>query len=255
MKISVCIATYNGKDYIAEQISSILPQLSTTDEIIVSDNGSTDSTLNILKSFKDSRIKIINNNSKEEKTPHVRISKNFERALTTASGDFIFLSDQDDIWKKNKVKEIKNNLNNYSLVISNAAILSKKNSVIMNSFYKKSPITGIFKKLYKIKYHGCTMAFTREVLESALPFPEKLETHDAWIGLIAELTGHVKYINKNLIYYRIHGGNASTNTHKNLSEKISYRIYLFKELYWRYKRISTHKKILDFFIRLQKNER
>ena len=95
MKISVCIATYNGAKYIEEQVQSILYQLSEKDEIINSDDGSKDNTLAIIKSLNDARIKVIHNTLK-----HGLVS-NFENAIKHADGDYIFLSDQDDIWTSN----------------------------------------------------------------------------------------------------------------------------------------------------------
>ncbi|MDE5758415.1 MAG: glycosyltransferase, partial [Allobaculum sp.] len=90
--ISVCIATYNGERYIETQIRSILDQLNEDDEIIISDDSSTDRTLDIIRSLNDSRIKLFAGNKFHSRT------FNFENALKQATGDFIFLSDQDDIW-------------------------------------------------------------------------------------------------------------------------------------------------------------
>ena len=93
--ISVCIATYNGEKYIKEQLLSILPQLGKKDEVIISDDHSTDNTLDIVKGLNDNRIKIVMNNREKGYT------SNFENALSYAIGDYIFLSDQDDIWMSN----------------------------------------------------------------------------------------------------------------------------------------------------------
>ena len=98
-KISVCIATYNGERYIREQLDSILSQLSLDDEVIISDDGSKDSTIEIISSYLDSRIKVFKNNGK-----HGYVG-NFENALNHSSGDFIFLSDQDDIWELQKIEK------------------------------------------------------------------------------------------------------------------------------------------------------
>ena len=95
--ISVCIATYNGEKYIKEQLDSILPQLKKLDEIIISDDKSKDKTLKIIKTLNDSRIKIFTN-------PKKGLISNFENAITKSSGDYIFLSDQDDIWHENKIQ-------------------------------------------------------------------------------------------------------------------------------------------------------
>ena len=91
MKISVCIATFNGEKFIQEQIQSILPQLGEDDEIVVSDDGSTDRTMEILELFKDKRIRLLVNEGKHG------FIWNFENALRKAKGDVIFLCDQDDI--------------------------------------------------------------------------------------------------------------------------------------------------------------
>ena len=82
--ITVCIATFNGEKYIREQLNSILFQLSLQDEVIVSDDGSTDNTISIIKSFNDNRIKIIDGVHRHSPT------LNFENALKEAKGDYIF---------------------------------------------------------------------------------------------------------------------------------------------------------------------
>ena len=83
--ISVCIATYNGEKYIKEQMISILKQLSEKDEIIISDDSSTDRTIEIIENIKDSRIKILKNRKFSQP------SLNFENALKSSKGDIIFL--------------------------------------------------------------------------------------------------------------------------------------------------------------------
>ena len=98
--ISVCMASYNGEKYIKEQIDSILKQLSDEDELVISDDGSTDNTLSVIQSIHDKRIKLIHNQGEHG------YSRNFENALKNSKGDYIFLSDQDDVWKDNKVETI-----------------------------------------------------------------------------------------------------------------------------------------------------
>ncbi len=97
--ISVAMATYNGEKYIKEQLESILLQLENQDEVIVSDDGSTDHTLKIIESLNDQRIKIL-------KGPRNGVKQNFAHALSFCKGKYIFLSDQDDIWLENKVKHL-----------------------------------------------------------------------------------------------------------------------------------------------------
>ena len=120
-RASVALASYNGEKYIEEQISSILKCLDTTDELIISDDGSTDKTLNIIKQFtdNDNRVKCI-------KGPCCGVVKNFENAISHCGGDFIFLSDQDDIWHSNKIEKILPLLKENILVCHNANIYNNK---------------------------------------------------------------------------------------------------------------------------------
>ncbi|MFA6072445.1 MAG: glycosyltransferase [Janthinobacterium sp.] len=97
MRISVCIATFNGAKYIKAQLSSILNQLGKDDEVIVSDDSSSDHTIEIIRQFNDSRIKIYSDNKFQ--SPIL----NFEHAISKATGKYIFLSDQDDEWAPDKV--------------------------------------------------------------------------------------------------------------------------------------------------------
>ena len=116
--ISVCIATYNGAPYITEQLASICAQLSDNDEIIVSDDGSTDGTLDVVRAFGDPRIRIVHNQSQRCYTA------NFENALRYAQGDYIFICDQDDVWLPKKVETIVHYLRDegYSVVAHDAIV-------------------------------------------------------------------------------------------------------------------------------------
>ena len=105
--ISVCIATYNGARYIGEQLASILKQLSAEDEVVVSDDGSTDGTLDIVRSFNDRRIRIVDGPRRHSPT------LNFEWALRNAKGEYIFLADQDDVWLPDKLKAATDMLRGY----------------------------------------------------------------------------------------------------------------------------------------------
>lgn len=232
MKISICMATYNGEKYIKEQLESILPQLSKNDEVIVSDDGSSDRTVEIIKSFNDSRIKIFEN--QKFKSP----TFNFENALKHASGEIIVLSDQDDIWKENKIETIKKYMHDYDLVISDAEIIDEHGNVLQESFYKlNGSKSGFIKNIVKNSYLGCAMAFNRKILEKSLPFPRDIPMHDWWIGLIGEMYGKTLFIEDKLICYRRHVNNASPTGEKSRysnMRKILFRFSLIKSLFLRY---------------------
>lgn len=205
MKISVCIAAYNGGRFIWEQVMSILPQLGEDDEIIVSDDGSIDDTINILNSFHDKRIKIFINEGRHGVVP------NFENALKHSSGDYIFFSDQDDTWNDNKVKKCVEALNDADLVVHNSRVVSDGGSIPDYDFFQRRHSgPGYWKNLFKNTFVGSCMAFRKEVKNYVLPFPKHILWHDMWIGLITERHGITKFINDQLLYYRRHNNNAST---------------------------------------------
>lgn len=227
-KISVCIATYNGEKYIKEQIESILFQTIQPNEIIISDDNSTDKTIEIVKKLDSPLIKIFNNKEKG-------IIKNFENALLNSTGDYIFLCDQDDIWKNNKIERVIEKLRIYDLVVHNAEIKEMNtNSNIKRTLFEiyKSK-SGIVRNFYKNSYVGCCMAFNRKILQKSIPFPEKIYMHDVWIGMISEISGKIYFEKEILMEYRRHSNNASETCEKskrNFKEKIGIRLYLLKEL-------------------------
>lgn len=232
MKISVCMATYNGEKYIKEQLDSILFQLTKDDEVIVSDDSSGDNTVEIINSYYDNRIRIFEN--QKFKSPIF----NFENALKHANGDVIVLADQDDIWQGNKIETIKKYMQEYDLVLSDADIIDEHGKNLHESFYKlNGSRNGLIKNIVKNSYLGCTMAFNRKVLDKSLPFPKDIPMHDWWIGLIAEMYGKTYFIEDKLISYRRHGNNASPTGEKSkysLMQKIVFRLVMVKNLIWRY---------------------
>jgi len=235
--ISVCMATYNGERYIAEQVKSILPQLEENDEIVISDDGSTDTTLEILKSFNDSRIKIFHHNRNlNNKHSFYPSTKNFENALMKAKGDYIFLSDQDDIWQPDKVQITLPFLKKDNLVVSDAWIinenLEKQEKLSKYMPYKK----GYLKNLFKCTTQGCRIAFTKNIKDFCLPFPNGVIIHDFWIRQLAELKFKVSYIPEPLMFYRRHSNNLSgiIKSRNSLFFMIKYRIVILFESLRRY---------------------
>lgn len=204
--ISVCIATYNGEKYIKEQIDSILSQLSDNDEIIISDDGSHDGTLDIIRKLNDSRIKVFQNKGRHGVVP------NFENALRQAHGNFIFLSDQDDVWMPDKVKTVMAVLQDYDFAIHNAEMVDGNLKPQGTDFFSlRHTCYGYWQNLWKMRYLGCTMAFRREALRYILPFPKNILWHDMWAAAILHLKFRGTLIDKPLIWYRRHGDNASTS--------------------------------------------
>lgn len=235
--ISVCMATYNGGKYIREQIDSILPQLSSADELIISDDGSTDDTIEIITSFNDSRIKIFHHKyqgKRHKLSPsHYYVTSNFENALKNAKGDYIFLSDQDDIWSKNKVSVMMRELQHCDLVMSNRTNIDAKNNVLLEKAYPSNYINrGLFTNLFRNGFPGCHIAITRKLLNYSMPFPPDLILHDTWIARLAIMLNlNVAFIDEPLLLYRIHENNVSNTAEAALNKnpicyKIAYRVNL-----------------------------
>lgn len=204
--ISVCIATYNGSAYIRQQLESILSQLPENAEVVVADDGSTDGTLDVIAAVGDGRVRIL------PQSEHLGPTYNFERALREAKGDVIFLSDQDDFWIPGKVPQMLSALENSVLAVHDANFMDGDGEPIatLGTMWKERPYkSGVFANWLKNTYTGCCMAFRRELLEKALPFPKNLPMHDQWLGLMAERYFKVAEVNKPLIQYRIHEKNAT----------------------------------------------
>lgn len=202
--VSVCMATYNGEKYIRRQLLSILSQLSPYDEVIISDDGSNDGTIDVITQLADRRIRLNKN------TGRLGPLGNFEHAIRQARHGLVLLADQDDIWLPNKVKEVRLLLQTNDLVLSDCQVVDENGKVIHKSFFKyRGSRPGFLYNLYKNSYIGCCMAFRREVLEYVLPFPSQVHMHDWWIGLLVEAKGNVCFFSEPLIQYVRHGSNAS----------------------------------------------
>mgnify|MGYP001319271752 FL=1 len=229
MMISVCIATYNGAQYVEQQILSILDQLSIKDEIIIVDDCSTDRTLGIIKTINDSRIKI------HENKYNLGVATTFGRAMSLAKGDIIFTADQDDLWYDNKVQSIVNLFNMdklVTLIITDTKIIDGDNIVVTESYFKKRGgfKVGFISNMIKNKYLGCTMAFKPEMRKYILPFPNKIPSHDMWIGLMNSLYGEIRFIDIPLMGYRRHGENVSPIVHQSIWKIIIWRLIFIYRL-------------------------
>ncbi|NLO45533.1 MAG: glycosyltransferase family 2 protein [Clostridiales bacterium] len=224
--ISVCMAVYHGEKYIEEQISSVLPQLGAGDELIISDDAPGGETQRIAEnlSSQDHRVKYFEGTG-------AGVVRNFENALSKASGDYIFLCDQDDVWLPEKVKKVMRELESgTALVIHDAKVTDGCLNEINASFFgEHGSKAGFLRNFAYNSYMGCCMAVRRELLSKALPFPKGIPMHDQWLGLIAERYFETKFLNESLILYRRHGGNV-TGEKTGLTQKLSWRFSLLKAL-------------------------
>ena len=221
------MATKNGAKYVREQVQSILVQLSPDDEIVISDDGSSDDTVQILRSCEDARVRILQN-----ETP-LGISQNFEQALKASRGEYIFLSDQDDVWAPHKIETMKEQLERHALVVCDCRIVDDSRLPEFKSFFRiNNSSAGLVRNILKNSYVGCCMAFRRDVMADILPFPADT-MHDLWIGLVCELRHSVTFIPDQLVLHRRHSANASTTGSKSergIFDRLNYRYRIIKNL-------------------------
>jgi glycosyltransferase involved in cell wall biosynthesis len=211
MKISVCLAAYNGEHFIAEQLRSILAQLSPHDEVIVCDDGSRDGTRDVVHGMGDARVVL---HSFSSNVGHVH---NFERAIAAASGDLIFLSDQDDIWAPNKVREVVGcferhpDVNLVQHALSTIDAEGQPLSPLWNPLPEGRPgrMRFVLRQLAKCQVFGCAVAFRRSLRDVVLPFPPSTYAHDHWLAVASGVCGPVYFLNLPLVRYRQHGANLT----------------------------------------------
>jgi glycosyltransferase involved in cell wall biosynthesis len=221
------MAVKNGAVYIEEQVASILCQLSPQDELIVSDDHSSDSTMEIIGKFRDSRIKVFTSAGQG-------LVSNFEQALSRSAGDFIFLADQDDVWHPEKLNIMLPYLEEYDLAVCDCLLVSPELNVLSNSFFEMNGSgKGFVKNLISNSYMGCCMGFRRRILERALPFPGNEVLHDFWIGMIGEAHYKTVFLKKPLVSHRLHTSNASTSGRRSRTspiKRVSQRYQLVRNL-------------------------
>lgn len=225
-KVSVAMATYNGEKYIKEQIKTILQNLQENDELVISDDGSNDNTIDIIKNFNDKRIRLLDG-------PRKGLKQNFNNAIKNTTGDYIFLSDQDDIWMPDKVSKMLEifRKNDYILIQHDAIVVDESDNIIFNSFAEHRKVkTGIIKNLIKNSYHGCCIAFKSDLKAKILPIPNNIYLHDQWIGMVAELEGKTYFSDEKLIKYRRHSENNSSFKHLPIGKMLVNRVNYAKEL-------------------------
>ena len=234
-RISVAMAVYNGEQYLEEQIESILTQLCEEDELVISYDLSTDNTINILEKYINNKlVKVVLD-------PGRGIFSNFENAIKNCSGDYIFISDQDDIWDGKKREKVLEDFRMYnvSMVIHNGVHIDSEGKVISKDFFSLYGIkNGIVKNFVKPRYSGCCTVFKRELKELLLPIPRNIGAYDHWIGMIGECFGKVFFDEDILLYHRLHGSNA-TVTRRNITTIFAVRYNLLKELYKCNKRLKA----------------
>lgn len=256
-KISIALCTFNGAKFLSAQLESFLKQTRLPDELIVCDDCSTDETVKILQEFSaDSpfSVKIFVNEK------NLRSTKNFEKAISLCTGDFVFLSDQDDVWKSDKIEIFEAEFNKnpkLGMIFSDAEIVDENlkplgKKLFDFTFPESARNNDIFEILLtQNAVTGATMAFRAEFREKFLPIPEKIPNliHDAWIALSISALAETKFIEKPLIEYRQHtaqqlGINFESSRKKNFAER---KKFYAEAIEFLRKEIARLQKLSEFF--------
>ncbi len=211
--ISIALATYNGSKFLREQIDSILCQTIIDFEIVVCDDGSTDSTLQILQEYasKDTRFKIFQNQH------NLGFKKNFEHILSLCKGEFIAFCDQDDIWEPNHLEILYKNIGDNDCIGANSLIIDENGVSQNKTLLEYWPIhvmpqneKELFQhELYSNVIQGTASLIKASLVKQALPIPDNIKYHDYWFALIAGCNNKCKYISDVVLKYRRHSNNAS----------------------------------------------
>jgi glycosyltransferase involved in cell wall biosynthesis len=282
--VSIALCTYNGDKFLEDQLKSILSQINCTDEIIICDDCSIDNTPHILNMYlRDfpEIIKIYKNDIR------IGAKMNFEKALLLCKGDFIFLSDQDDIWEQDKVKKILSYFNSHLdklAVFTNAKLINNNGNdlkytlwdcVLFSRDFRKEMIqnnsNNIFE--YLLNYGniatGATIAIKKEAVCFVTPFNKDLLEflwHDEWIALRLSSENKIGFIDECLIKYRLHdsqqvGVSLDTSIIKelrNINNRSLFGPFLVHELfnyvsfyYYMYKKIIIIEKYGVYHLKLK----
>ena len=228
MNISVALVTYNSEKYLKEQLDTILLNLNPGDEVVVSDDGSTDSTLHILNEYasRDSRFHIY-------KIEHSGCNGNYENAISRCTGDLIFLSDDDNVWYKDKAKTIINVFEHnpsVGLVMHDCEVCDANLNPLGPTYYElRNAKPGLWRNIMKVSYGGSLIAFRKGLQKYILPFPKTMPVfYDEWIGTMASKHSKVIFIPDVLSKWRRHGGSQSSGYLSSEGQAVVKRRYHIK---------------------------
>lgn len=224
--ISIAMCSYNGEKYIKEQLDSIVNQTYKNIEIIITDDCSNDNTVKIIQEYQknDTRIKLHQNKT------NLGFLKNFEYTISLCTGDYIALADQDDVWKKQKLKTFIENIKDNVLIYSDAIIIDKDSNEVGAEFIRPGNYLcdGSCNKLFFLinVVSGNTLMFKRELIQYILPIPKNITYHDSWIAFVASTYGTITYTTEAMTYYRRYSEqvtHAVKKVHKNFFQKLKHK--------------------------------
>lgn len=221
--VDIAMATYNGEDFISEQIDSIINQSYQNWKLYISDDGSSDNTVEIIKTFvsKDKRIELVNTERQGG------VISNFNKSLKYTTAEFVMLSDQDDIWPSDRLKLLlntiqqENNIDEPKLVFSDLTLVNEVGGEIAKSFYKANnldPLNNLqgYNLLWNSTVYGCTTIMNRALLDLVLPIPNDAHMHDQWLAMKAHQYNGLIFLDTPTVMYRQHSSNVVGGINKGM---------------------------------------
>ena len=221
--VSIVMTTYNGEKYLGEQIDSILSSTYKDFELYIVDDGSQDSTKEILDNYKEKYPDKLHVSYNET---NLGVTLNFLNALSKTTAEYIMLCDQDDVWNMDKIARTLKRVKQMEIqfgkelpiaVFTDAYVVDDKLNIIHESFFRSSRLNprliDLPHLLMENKLIGCTVMINqavRRILQSN-PLPKRAKFHDGWLGLIAASTGKIGFIKDPTLFYRQHSSNVVGN--------------------------------------------
>ena len=237
LKTSIVMATYNGEKFIYDQLKSILNQTQIPDEVLIFDDGSTDTTIDIINNF------IADNNTHNwvlfENSHNKGYKLNFLNGILKSSGDIIFLCDQDDVWMKNKIEFATHLFNDNSEMLAlhtDTDIINEKNTTLLKNTqkYTKTLVKygqNEFKK--KMNYPGMALIlngrFAKESVLEILKSQITIPTHDWTLCALACIKNGFYTSNKVLTQRRFHEENVALQISNEITGDINERVLLLEK--------------------------
>jgi glycosyltransferase involved in cell wall biosynthesis len=206
--VSIPIITYNGERYLRRQLDSIYCQTYENIEVVACDDGSTDTTRDILEEYRSSHgLRYVINPS------NLGYLRNFEKALSLCRGELFAPSDQDDIWLPSKIESLIVALGDRSLACSDAVLIDEFDTPFADSAMRYSNLSAcsgkpFFQLLFSSFVIGCTALYSADLVRRALPIPEGELFHDWWMSLVASTMKGISYYPGPLVRYRQHTTNS-----------------------------------------------
>jgi glycosyltransferase involved in cell wall biosynthesis len=240
IRVSVCMATYNGSRYIEEQIGSILRELGPADELVVVDDASSDETPDLIARINDPRIRLV------RAAVNKGYVRTFEEAIGMSRGRFIFLSDQDDVWTIGRLSPMLMALETHKVVASNFDILGggpRPWIPKLRSSDSGRHLANLFATLIGYRaYYGCAMAMRRDALALFTPIPPYVrESHDLWLAICGNIAGSIAHLDESTVSRRLHDSNQTPAGWRSASKILKARFMLLRLMMVAFRRNRRNK--------------